>query len=75
MQKILIDTNVVLDIALNREPFVISASLLFDKIDDRNIKAFISAYTITDIFYIIAKVKDCVLVGLPNLQKLIKSHC
>ncbi len=58
MRKILIDTNVVLDIALNREPFVVSASLLFDKIDSKSITAFISASTITDIFYIIAKGKD-----------------
>jgi len=49
---------VVLDIALNREPFVVSASLLFDTIDNKNINGFISASTITDIFYIIAKGKD-----------------
>jgi predicted nucleic acid-binding protein len=57
MKKILLDTNVVLAIALNREPFVASASLLFDKIDEKNIQAFISASTITDIFYIISKSK------------------
>jgi predicted nucleic acid-binding protein len=58
IQKILLDTNVILDIALNREPFVVSASLLFDKIDEKSVKAFMSASTITDIFYIMTKAKD-----------------
>lgn len=58
MKKILLDTNIVLDIALNREPFVDSAILLFEQIDSKNVTAFISATTLTDIYYIVAKVKD-----------------
>ncbi|MFN5857341.1 MAG: type II toxin-antitoxin system VapC family toxin [Pseudanabaenaceae cyanobacterium] len=53
--KILIDTNVILDLLLEREPFVESASLLFEQIERGNLVGYIAATTITNIFYIIRK--------------------
>lgn len=53
--KVLIDTNVVLDIALNRKPFVEPAALLWRLAEQREITAFLSNTSITDIFYIINK--------------------
>jgi predicted nucleic acid-binding protein len=53
--KILIDTNVVLDLLLGREPFVETAILLFDQIEQGNLEGYIAATTITNIFYIIRK--------------------
>ncbi|MBW8333831.1 MAG: PIN domain-containing protein [Prolixibacteraceae bacterium] len=58
MIKALIDTNVVLDIALNREPFFEYSSKIFDKIDDQILEGFITASSITDIYYIASKQKD-----------------
>ena len=52
MRKILIDTNVILDIALEREPFVNDAKEIIKLIDKQKIKAYISATTVTDIYYI-----------------------
>lgn len=53
--KILIDTNIVLDLLLQREPFVEAAFSLFNQIEQGNLTGFIAATTITNIFYIIRK--------------------
>lgn len=57
MKKVLFDTNIILDIALEREPFFEEALNLFEQIDEGNISPFITATTITDIYYISKKVK------------------
>ena len=53
--RVFIDTNVVLDFLLEREPFVEDAVRLFAKIDAGEIAGFIAATTITNIYYIIRK--------------------
>jgi predicted nucleic acid-binding protein len=53
--KILIDTNVVLDLLLERESFVETAIALFEQIERGNVVGYIAATTITNIFYIIRK--------------------
>ncbi len=55
--KILIDTNIILDIALEREAFVEQAVLLFKTAQKRSIQMFITATTVTDLYYIIRKEK------------------
>ncbi len=53
--KVLFDTNVVLDIALNRHPFVEHAALLWRLAEQNEITACLSNTSITDIFYIVNK--------------------
>ena len=53
--KVLNDTNIVLDIALNRKPFVEHASLLWRLAENKVITACVSNTSITDIFYICRK--------------------
>ena len=48
--KVLIDTNIVLDIALNRKPFVEHAALLWRLAEQKEITACLSNTSITDIF-------------------------
>jgi predicted nucleic acid-binding protein len=48
--KVLIDTNIVLDFLLQREPFFQDAELLFQKIDSGRIVGYVTATTLTDIF-------------------------
>lgn len=50
--KVLIDTNIVLDFLLQREPFFQDAELLFQKIDSGRVVGYVTATTLTDIFYI-----------------------
>ena len=55
MIKAIIDTNVILDIALNREPFFEYSSQIFDRIDDHILEGYITASSVTDIYYIASK--------------------
>jgi len=52
---ILLDTNVVLDILLNRKPWYTDAALIFGMAQQKLIKGYVSASTITDLFYITEK--------------------
>ncbi|CAD5989472.1 Putative nucleic acid-binding protein [Planktothrix tepida] len=72
--RVLIDTNVVLDFLQEREPFVEDAAQLFAKIDAGELEGFISALTITNIYYIIRKAsgkiaaQDAIAQILTDLQ-------
>ncbi|MHC5777315.1 PIN domain-containing protein [Nostoc sp.] len=50
--KVLIDTNIVLDFLLEREPFFQDAELVFQEIDSGRVVGYVTATTLTDIFYI-----------------------
>lgn len=50
--KILIDTNIVLDFLLQREPFFQDTELLFQEINVGQVVGYVTATTLTDIFYI-----------------------
>ncbi len=52
MNKVLIDTNVILDIALNRKPFVKKSGEFLQHIEKVKIPAYISATPVTDIYFI-----------------------
>jgi predicted nucleic acid-binding protein len=53
--RVLIDTNILLDFLLQREPFFQDAELLFDAIDSGLVVGYVTATTLTDIFYIAQK--------------------
>lgn len=53
--KVLVDTNIVLDIALNRKQFVADAVLLWKLAEQKVIVACLSNTSITDIYYIVRK--------------------
>ncbi|NOX48690.1 MAG: PIN domain-containing protein [Chlorobi bacterium] len=55
MKKILIDTNIILDIALDRKPFVKKSIEFIRLIAKNNIEAFVTATTVTDIYYVTHK--------------------
>jgi predicted nucleic acid-binding protein len=58
MITILFDTNIILDFILNREPFFEDSSKLLNLAFDKKIIGFVSASTITDLYYIIRKSKN-----------------
>ena len=55
MMRVLLDTNVVLDALLKREPWANAAKLLWEANDDGRIIGHLTASTLTDIFYIARK--------------------
>jgi len=55
--RVLVDTNVILDFALNRVPFADSAATIFQHIEQQTFSAVVSASAVTDIFYLLQKEK------------------
>jgi len=53
--KILLDTNIILDLLLKREPFIHSAKEIFLLIENGSLDGFISASSITTIHYLVEK--------------------
>lgn len=53
--RVLLDTDVVLDILANRQPFVVEASLLWLAHEQGRIEASISPITLVNVFYILRK--------------------
>ncbi len=56
--RILIDTNIVLDILLARTPFLESAQRLVRVIEEEQSQAYLTANSITDIVYVARKTRS-----------------
>lgn len=57
--KILVDNNVIIDVFQNRKPFVNHSSKILKLSEKKILEAFITANSITDIFYILNRtIKD-----------------
>ncbi|MBI3220253.1 MAG: PIN domain-containing protein [Bacteroidetes bacterium] len=55
MDRIFVDTDVLLDLLEHREPFYKSSAYLFSKADRREIQILISSLSFTNIHYILRK--------------------
>ena len=53
--RLMIDTNIILDVLLEREPFFAHSKAVLEMCEKKQIHGFISASTATDIFYLIRK--------------------
>lgn len=53
--RVLFDTNVVLDVMLDRKPFVDVAAQLFSLVESGSIAGFLSATTVTTLHYLATK--------------------
>ena len=71
MKRVLFDTNVILDLILNRPDFVEFAKRLFVAIDEKRLIGFMSATTVTDIYYIVARERGRVFAALA-LRRLVR---
>ena len=69
--RALLDTNVVLDILLQRETFYNDAVNVFKQITANKLSAYISATTATDIFYFLKKEKTDAVTILKNLLEIV----
>jgi predicted nucleic acid-binding protein len=73
--KVLIDTNVILDFLLRREPYYQSAAQVNILSEKGYIRSYISASAVTDIFYVAKKElksKDTAIELINNLLKTIR---
>ena len=53
--KVLLDTNVVLDAIAKRKPFYVNAQQIINLILDNKLEGYITANSVTDIYYIARK--------------------
>lgn len=54
--RILFDTNVILDVLLDREPFSFAAAKLFSRVETGEISGYICATAVTTLHYLTSKV-------------------
>ncbi|MEX2569346.1 MAG: PIN domain-containing protein [Cyclobacteriaceae bacterium] len=55
MEKVFVDTNIVIDLLAQREPFYKDAQHLFTLSDEKEIQIYISSLTFANAYYSIAK--------------------
>lgn len=55
--KVLIDTNIIVDVALDRDPFFTDSEQVVRFVEQQRIEGYISASTFSDLYYIIRKTK------------------
>ncbi|MCH7535561.1 MAG: PIN domain-containing protein [Bacteroidetes bacterium] len=56
--KIFVDTDVIIDLLIDRLPFANSASKIFDLADKKKIKLCTSTLCINNVYYIVRKIHD-----------------
>ena len=65
--KILLDTNIVIDVLMDRMPFADSAAELFSQVETGIVIGYLCGTTITTVYYL-----ACKAVGAPRAQAEIK---
>lgn len=53
--KIMCDTNIIMDMLLEREPFADDSCTILALCEERRIDGFVSASSVTDIYYLVRK--------------------
>lgn len=56
--RVLFDTNVVLDVLLKRDPWVVDSQALWQAVDEGRLTAYLPASSLTDIFYVARRLTD-----------------
>ena len=69
MIKVFLDTDVILDLLLEREPFNKNANKIFKKIENGNIAGYTSAVILANIYYISSNIKNK-KIALKNIRKI-----
>lgn len=75
MLNILIDTNVVLDFILHRQPFYTAAENIIETANLKIISAYVSASSVTDVYYLARRElrdRNLALQLLKNFLKIVK---
>lgn len=72
--KVLIDTNIIIDVLAKREPFLADSARILRLSEEKRIEAFITANSVTDIIYILRKYipnQDFLKFTIQNLFSII----
>lgn len=66
------DTNVILDVLLDREPFVENSYKILSLCEEHRIVSFVSASSITDIYYLVRKYTHSTELAYKTIGKLLE---
>lgn len=72
--RIMLDTNVIIDVLLDREPFAEDSSAVLSLCEEHLFDAFVSASAITDIFYLVRKhthSAECAYTAIETLLHIV----
>lgn len=67
MDKILVDTNIVLDLLAKREEFLLEAQELFTLSDQKKVKLFVSSLTFANTYYLLSQ-----SLKIENARKILR---
>jgi len=56
MKRVLIDTNIILDVLLNRQEFLEASTAVLRPLLERKYRGFVAATTLTNMYYIVRRV-------------------
>ncbi|KHG41917.1 MAG: PIN domain-containing protein [Aphanizomenon flos-aquae KM1D3_PB] len=68
MKQVLFDSDVLLDILAQRQPFVIASAQALNTVMKKQVQGFISGHAVTNIFYILRR-----QIGSESARKLIEN--
>lgn len=53
--RVFFDTNVILDVLANREPFVSDSSSVLSLVESKRVEGFVAAHTVTTLFFLLQR--------------------
>lgn len=53
--KVLLDTNIILDVALQRQPYFDESDRVLSLVEQKQVEGYVSASTYSDLYYLIRK--------------------
>ncbi len=73
MTDIFIDTDVIIDFLIDREPHSREAAIIFTLIEKKKLKGFVSSLTFSNLYYILKKIEshNKVIAKLDSLSRLL----
>lgn len=70
--KIMCDTNIIIDVLLEREPFVEDSCKVLSLCEDHLIHGFVSASSVTDVYYLVRKYTHSTDLAYKAVGKLLE---
>ncbi|MBD2385131.1 PIN domain-containing protein [Cylindrospermum sp. FACHB-282] len=68
MKRVLFDSDVLLDILAQRQPFVVASARALNTVMQKQVQGFVSGHAVTNIFYILRR-----QIGSETARKLIET--
>ncbi len=70
--KIMCDTNIILDVLLERQPFVEDSCRVLKLCEEHRLDGFVSASSVTDIYYLVRKYTHSTEIAYQAVGKLLE---